>query len=234
MDDDHVRAEELLPAGDLLVDRRAVVDDELEVEVGDPDARVALARGRLADVPASPAEAEVAALDGVEEHRAVDPLGGHVREGGVALELGQPEVRPERADDGADEVREDVLRVVQLDVGEVAGIPGDVGDQEAGRLRAREHGSSSESGPRRFVTIRLRRAALGCGQVWRLSKHDRRVTGATPTRQRLQHLHPGPDDLLVGDHGVAAPADHAGRTGPPDPVRQHGLRDLPHRLWVTT
>jgi hypothetical protein len=30
----------------------------------------------------------------------------------------------------ADEVREDVLGVIQLDVGEVAGVPGDVGDQE--------------------------------------------------------------------------------------------------------
>ena len=66
---------ELLPAGDLLLDRRAVVDDELEVEVRDPDARVALARRRLADVAAAPAEPEVAALDGVEEHRAVDRLG---------------------------------------------------------------------------------------------------------------------------------------------------------------
>ena len=33
------------------------------------------------------------------------------------------------------EVREDVLRVVELDVGEVARVPGDVGDQEAGGLR---------------------------------------------------------------------------------------------------
>ena len=72
VDDDHVRPEELLAAGDLLEDRRAVVDDELEVEIRDPDARVALARRRLADVAAPPPEPEVAALDGVEEHRAVD------------------------------------------------------------------------------------------------------------------------------------------------------------------
>ena len=97
VDDDHVRPEELLAAGDRLLDRRAVMDHELEVEVRDPDAGVALARGRLADVPAAPAEAEVAALDRVEQHRAVDPVGGHEREGGVTLELGQPEVRPQRA-----------------------------------------------------------------------------------------------------------------------------------------
>ena len=77
--DDDVRPQELLAAGDLLVDGRAVVDDELEVEVRDADAGVALARGRLADVAAAPAEPEVAALDGVEEHRPVDRLGRHDR-----------------------------------------------------------------------------------------------------------------------------------------------------------
>ena len=95
VDDDHVRPEELLPAGDLLEDGGAVVDDELEVEIGDPGARVALAGGRLADVAAAPAEPEVAALDRVEEHRPVDLLGGRKGERGVALELGQPEVGPE-------------------------------------------------------------------------------------------------------------------------------------------
>ena len=133
--DDHVRSEELLPAGDLLDDRDAVVDDELEVEVRDPGARVALARRRLADVSPPPAEPEVAALDGVEEHRAIDRLADHVRERGVAFELGEPEVRPQGGDDGADQVREDVLRVLELDIGEVARVPGDVGDQEAGGLR---------------------------------------------------------------------------------------------------
>ena len=72
MDDDHVRADELLAAGHRLVDRRAVVDDELEVEVGDADARVALAGRRLAHVAAAASETEVAALDRVEQHRPVD------------------------------------------------------------------------------------------------------------------------------------------------------------------
>src|SRR4029077_6488806 len=43
MDEDDVRAEQLLTARDALADHRAVVDDDLEVEVRDPDARVALA-----------------------------------------------------------------------------------------------------------------------------------------------------------------------------------------------
>ena len=146
--------EQLLAAGDLLVDGGAVVDDELEVEVRDPGAGVALARRRLADVAAAPAEPEVAALDRVEEHRPVDRLGRREGECGIALELGQPEVRPERRDDGADEVREDVLGVVQLDVGEVAGVPGDVGDQEAGGLRGWEHCSSLQSEITTVMTIR--------------------------------------------------------------------------------
>ena len=126
--------EELLAPGHLLQDGDAVVDDELEVEVGDPAARVALAGGGLADVAAAPAEPEVAALDGVEEHRAVDRLGGHPGERGVTLELGQPEVGPQRRDDRADQVGQDVLGVIELDVGEVARVAGDVGDQEAGGL----------------------------------------------------------------------------------------------------
>ena len=133
--DDHIRTQELLPTRDLLEDRRAMVDDELEVEVGDPDARVALAGGRLADVASASAEPEVAALDGVQEHRPVDGLDRREGERRITLELGQPEARPERRDDGADEVREDVLGVVQLDVGEIARVSGDVGDQEAGWSR---------------------------------------------------------------------------------------------------
>ena len=141
MDDDHVRAEQLLAAGDLLDDRLPVVDDELEVEVRDPAARVALARGGLPDVATAAPEPEVAALDGVEQQRAVDRLAEGVRERRVALELGQPEAGPEGRDDRADEVGQDVLRVIELDVREVARVPGDVGDQERGGLGGGVHRS---------------------------------------------------------------------------------------------
>ena len=43
MDHDHVGAQQLLAAGDLLDDRLAGVDDELQVEVRDAAARVAVA-----------------------------------------------------------------------------------------------------------------------------------------------------------------------------------------------
>jgi hypothetical protein len=68
VDDDHVGPHELLPAGDLLDDRLAVVNHELEVEIGAPDTGVAVARRRLPNVAATATEPEVAALDGIEEH----------------------------------------------------------------------------------------------------------------------------------------------------------------------
>ena len=117
MDDDHVGAQELLPSGHGLADGDAVVDHELEVQVRDPRAGVAFARCRLAHVPAATTEPEVAALDRVEQHRPVDRLERRERERGIALELRQAEVGPERRDDGADQVGQDVLRVIELDVG---------------------------------------------------------------------------------------------------------------------
>src|SRR5215204_3778705 len=126
MDEDDVGSEQLLLAGDTLAQDRAVVDDELQVEVGDAYARIAFARRRLAHIAASPSEDEVAALDRVEEQRSVQLLCDRERERGVALELGQPEAGSKRADDRAHEIREDVLRVIELDAREVARVAGDV------------------------------------------------------------------------------------------------------------
>ncbi len=61
-------------------------------------------------------------------------------------------------------------------------------------------------------------------------RDERPGAGAAKARQRLQHLHPGPDDLLVGDHGPAAPAGLPGRARPAARLRQRRLRDLPRRL----
>ena len=139
MRNDHVRTQQLLASRDLLVHRDPVVDDELQVQIRDLDAGIALARGRLADVATTPAEAEVAALDRVEQHRPVDGLSIHRGECGVTLELGQAEVGPQRGHDRADQVRQDVLRVIQLDIGQIAGVAGNVGDEEACGLRSRRH-----------------------------------------------------------------------------------------------
>ena len=91
MDEDDIGSEQLLVAGDTLAQDRAVVGDELQVEVGDAHASIAIARRRLAHIAASPSEAEVAALDRVEEQRPVQLFRDREHERGVALELGQPE-----------------------------------------------------------------------------------------------------------------------------------------------
>jgi hypothetical protein len=98
--DDDVRSGQLLAAGNPLADDLAVVGDDLEVEAGDADARVAVAERGPTDVAESAPEGEVAALDRVLERRAIDGLGEREGERRVALELGQPEGRPQRADDG--------------------------------------------------------------------------------------------------------------------------------------
>ena len=171
MHDDHVGPEELLSAGDLLEDRLTVVNDELQVEVGDAHARRALGGRGLANVATAPPEPEIAALDRVQEHRAVDRLAGHDRECRIALQLREPEVWPKRGHDRADQVREDVLGVVQLDVGEIARIPGHVRDQQRCGLDGREHrdghyrsgvtGTPPRRGPTRHVTKTLKLDAMG-------------------------------------------------------------------------
>lgn len=60
------------------------------------------------------------------------PRGEH--EGGVAFELGQSEAGLEGGDDHTQEIREDVVGMLQLDIGEIAGVAGDVGDEEASGL----------------------------------------------------------------------------------------------------
>ena len=85
--------------------------------------------------------AKYIALDGVEQLRAVEALGDHVGEGRVALELGQSKGRLQRPDDGRHQVGQDVLGVIELGAGQIAGVAGDVGDQQTGRLLAREHAS---------------------------------------------------------------------------------------------
>ena len=72
VDDDHVAPDELLPRPELLADDPAVMGDDLEIEVGDEDAGVAVAGGRLLDVAEAPPEQEIAALDRVLELRPVD------------------------------------------------------------------------------------------------------------------------------------------------------------------
>ena len=72
MDHDDVAADQFLATGHPLPGDQAVMDDELQVEPGDVGAGVAVALRRLADVAETPAEGDVAVLDGVLEDRSVD------------------------------------------------------------------------------------------------------------------------------------------------------------------
>ena len=66
--------DQLLAAGDPLAEDRPVVGQELEVERGHPDAGVAVAHRRLADVAQPAPEREIGPLDRVHQRRAVDGL----------------------------------------------------------------------------------------------------------------------------------------------------------------
>ena len=114
VDEDDVGARQLVATGDPRPDVRAVVDEQLEVEPGRQPARVAVAARRLVDAPQPSPEGEVRGLDRVEQER---PVGAPVldeQEGGVALELGQPERRIEPADDRLEEVAGDRRSVLEL------------------------------------------------------------------------------------------------------------------------
>ena len=132
MGHDHRASDELLPPGDALTEDGPVMGEELEVEVRHPHAGVAVAGRGLTDVTQPAAEREVGPLDRIHQARPVDGRRDHVGERRIALELRQPEGRPERSHDRVHEVGQDVLRVIELDPGEVARVAGDVGDHEAG------------------------------------------------------------------------------------------------------
>jgi hypothetical protein len=137
-------AHELLAPGHSLPDHEPMVDDRLEVERRDTDARITLAVRRLADVSKASPERDVGRLDRVLEDRAVRGCRDQVAERGVALELGQPERGPNGTDDRVDQVGEDVLGVVELDAGEIAGVAGDIGDEQERGLRSVDHHPASE------------------------------------------------------------------------------------------
>ena len=91
MDQDHVPPGEFFPAGHLLPDEFAVVNDELDVEVLHAAAGLARAAVGLLDVAEPLAEGEIRLLDRILQERPVDLVGKRVNEGRIALELGEAE-----------------------------------------------------------------------------------------------------------------------------------------------
>src|SRR5215212_6217048 len=141
VDEDHVAASEFLPARHAVPDKLAVMADELEIERLHLAASVALARRRLLDGAQAPAEGEVGCLDSILEQRSVDLLGQGVDEDSVTLEFRDPEWRAQASDHRIHQIRDDVVRMVELATGEKAGVAGNVSDHEAGGLRMRQHGA---------------------------------------------------------------------------------------------
>ena len=114
VDDDDVRPGQLVATGDAAPDERAVVDEHLEVELGSQPARVAVTGRRLIDAAQPAPEGEVRRFDRVEQE---GPVGAAVldeHEGGIALELGQPERRFQTADDRLEQVAGDDRRMLHL------------------------------------------------------------------------------------------------------------------------
>ena len=114
MDEDDVRPGQLIATGDAAANEGPVMHEQLEVEFGSQPTRVAVAAGGLVDAAQAAPEGDVGRLDRVEEER---PVGSPVldeEEGGIALELRQPEGRIEAADDRLEEVAGDGRRVLDL------------------------------------------------------------------------------------------------------------------------
>ena len=135
MDDDHVRPGELVTPRNRRSDVRAVVDEQLEVQLRGERARVAVAGRRLVDAAQPPAEREVGRFDGVEEQRAVRPAVLDAQERGVAFEFRETEWGIEPPDDRLEQVSRDRGRVLELALREVRRVPGQVRDDEEAGLR---------------------------------------------------------------------------------------------------
>ena len=222
---------------DPLADDPAVVGDDLEIEVRDEDAGVALARRRLADVAEAAPEREVAALDRVLELRPVDRLGDRVDERRVALELGELERRPERRHDRRHQVGQDVLGVVELGAGEEAGVAADVGDDEAGGLGLAEHGDGASAPSSAFASVSRAMRESRAGRVrWRprlpspgdLASAQRmvpvsRLQAADPRRPPAAVTRPPP----ASRSGCRRPSTWR---PPPRPRRSARRRSRPERL----
>ena len=91
-----------------------MVHDELEAQLRDQDAGVAVARGRALHSIETAAVGEKGRVDRVQQQRAVDSLGDDVAERGVTLELGELELGSERPDHRLGQVAQDVLGVLEL------------------------------------------------------------------------------------------------------------------------
>ena len=130
MDEDDRRSGELVPTRDPAADVRTVVDEQLEVELGREAAGVAVAARRQVDAPEASTKGDVGGLDRIEKELALGATVLDEQEGGVALELRQPEWRIEPPDDRFEQVARDDRGVLDLAARDVGRIAGEVRDQK--------------------------------------------------------------------------------------------------------
>ena len=117
-----------------------VMNEELEIKVGDVGAGVARARGVQHHQLEGAAKLHVAGLDGLNERlpaqvRAVDAVADHR----VAFELADDERRAGLFDQNLEQCRQRLLGVDEFGLVEESAVPGDVGDHDRptiGSLRA--------------------------------------------------------------------------------------------------
>jgi hypothetical protein len=139
VDENDVTPGELFSSTHLMFHHLAVMDDKFEIEIAHRDAGPAFATRCLADAAKTPAELEIRALDRVLQRRAVDVLRSRIDECGVALEFGQAKRGTQPLHHRIHEIGDDVLRVVELDCREEAGVAGDVGNREISCFSLRKH-----------------------------------------------------------------------------------------------
>ena len=108
----------------------AMVDEQLEVELGREAAGVAVAARRQVDAPEPSTKGEVGGLDRIEKELALGATVLDEQERGIALELRQPEWRIEPTDDRLEQVARDDRRVLDLASRDIGGIAGEIRDQK--------------------------------------------------------------------------------------------------------
>jgi hypothetical protein len=115
------------------------VADKLEVKLLHPVASLALAGCGLLYVAEPLSEGEVCRFDCVLKQRTFELVTDRVEEGRVALEFGEPERWAKTSHNRVHQIGNDVLRVIEFDTGEKAGVAGNIRDQETGGFGFRKH-----------------------------------------------------------------------------------------------
>jgi hypothetical protein len=118
--------------------------EELQVQIGRAPARVAGAARRQRDGAPAARERGVRRLKRGQQCLAVERAArGRDAEHGVALQLCESQRGAQAIGDDPQQIRQDVVRVLELDPGEVGAVAADVGQHEAALAHALGHRARS-------------------------------------------------------------------------------------------